>query len=516
MLRIPHSHAAAMVQRDPGGAAGRVQHGVQQRPVGNGVGAVLHAFRLAVRAGDGPRIEVVAADDDGRLQFARAHHLVEGQARDVALAQSQPADARRQALEGDALARHVQPVVHLRVVREQLLDLCIRFIDVFRVARQGHPAERPPSFAKLRADVSGYETGEVEGILHALVERHLADVVAVIDSMHAHGVEIEHGLHVGGAGIGGRHRQARVALRVLLRRLPVRHAPAAWQIAVDQVMRGGLVRHQVRQHAARLGAAHQFRQHFGRVAQQADGNGFLAFGVVFDQFKGFVQAGRLLVQVARAQAEVDAALLAFDIERHGARHGGGQRLRAAHAAQARRQNPAPAPVAAKVLAARFGEGFIRALHDALRADVDPAAGRHLAVHEQALPIEFVEVFPVGPFRHQVGVGDQYARRIRVGLEHAHRLAGLDQQGLVVFQFAQRGEDLVETGPVAGGAADAAVDDQVLRIFRHFRVQVVLQHAVGRLGLPTLASHDRAARGADGTAGIKAWIGVHCAVHAVSS
>ena len=39
------------------------------------------------------------------------------------LAQPQPADARRQALERDALARHVEPAVQVRVVREELLHL---------------------------------------------------------------------------------------------------------------------------------------------------------------------------------------------------------------------------------------------------------------------------------------------------------------------------------------------------------------------------------------------------------
>ena len=203
------------------------------------------------------------------------------------------------------------------------------------------------------------------------------------------------------------------------------------------------------------------------------------------------------------------------VERDGAGHGGGQRLRAAHAAQAGRQYPAPGPVAAEMLAARLGKGFIGALHDALGADIDPAAGRHLAVHEQALAIEFVEVFPVGPFRHQVGVGDQHARRVRVGAKHADRFAGLDQQGLVFFQFAQGGQDLVETGPVARRAADAAVDHQVLRIFCHLGIEIVLHHAVGRLDLPVLAGQFGAARGADAAAGVEARIAVHL-VHAVSS
>jgi hypothetical protein len=60
------------------------------------------------------------------------------------------------------------------------------------------------------------------------------------------------------------------------------------------------------------------------------------------------------------------------------------RLGAAHAAQAGRENPLAGQVVVVVLATGFDKGLEGALHDALAADVDPAAGRHLAVHEQAL------------------------------------------------------------------------------------------------------------------------------------
>ncbi len=60
---------------------------------------------------------MVAADHDRRLQLARGHHLVEGETEAMAVAEAHPADARRQALELDALAGHVEPVVQVRVVR---------------------------------------------------------------------------------------------------------------------------------------------------------------------------------------------------------------------------------------------------------------------------------------------------------------------------------------------------------------------------------------------------------------
>ena len=59
----------------------------------------------------------------GARDFAAPHHLVEGEAEAVALAEADPADARGQALEGDPLARHVEPAVEVRIVGDQLLHL---------------------------------------------------------------------------------------------------------------------------------------------------------------------------------------------------------------------------------------------------------------------------------------------------------------------------------------------------------------------------------------------------------
>ncbi len=502
VLRVAHAHAAAVVQADPARATGGVEQGVEQGPVAHRVRAVAHALGLAVGAGHRAGVQVVAADHDRRLEFARAHHLVERQPREVALAQAQPADAGRQPLEGDALARHVQPAVGVVVVREQLLDLGVGLVDVFRVTRERHPAERALALAEQRADVGRHEAGEVEGVAQALVEGHLADVVAVIHGGDAHGVEVEHGLHVHRAAFRGGVDQLRVLGRIALRGLPLRHAPARGQVAVDQVVGRGLVGHEVGPQAARLGAFHQFGQHLGRVAQQRDRDGFLARRVVADQRQRVVDVAGLLVHVARAQAEVDAALLALDVERAGTGQRGGQRLRAAHATQAGGEDPAAGQVVAVVLAAGLDEGLERALHDALAADVDPRARRHLPVHEQALAVQFVEVFPVGPFGHQVAVGEQHARHVDVRLEHAHRLARLHEQGLVLFEVFQRSQDLVEAGPVARGAADAAINHQVPRVLRHLGVQVVLDHPVGGFGHPVLAMQGVAARGADHAGGVQ--------------
>ena len=212
------------------------------------------------------------------------------------------------------------------------------------------------------------------------------------------------------------------------------------------------------------------------------------------------------VEIAGAQAELDAARPAFDGEARGAGHGRGHRLRAAHAAQARGQDPAAGEAAAVVLAAHLDEGLVGALHDALAADVDPRARRHLAEHHQALAVELVEMLPGRPVRHQVGVGDQHARRVGMGAEDADRLARLHQQRLVGLEAAQRGDDAVEALPVARGAADAAIDHQLARLLGDVGIEVVHQHAQRRLGEPALGRRAscRAARGSGGRCRCGSW------------
>jgi len=52
---------------------------------------------------------------------------------------------------------------------------------------------------------------------------------------------------------------------------------------------------------------------------------------------------------------------------------------------------------------------------------------------------------------------------------------------------------VEGRPIARGAARAAIDDQVLGVLRHFRIQVVVQHPQGGFLVPALAGKARSAR-----------------------
>ena len=101
-------------------------------------------------------------------------------------------------------------------------------------------------------------------------------------------------------------------------------------------------------------------------------------------------------------------------------------------------------------------------------------------------------------RNEIGVGDQHARRVGMGAEYADRFAGLDQQGLVFVQTLQGFENLLEAGPVARRAADAAIDDQIVGALGHFRVEIVLDHAERGFDQPVAAAQLAAARRADRT------------------
>ena len=94
-------------------------------------------------------------------------------------------------------------------------------------------------------------------------------------------------------------------------------------------------------------------------------------------------------------------------------HRPGERLRAAHPAEPGGEDrPAGEVGGAEVLLGRRREGLVRALEDPLRADVDPAPGRHLAEHRQPERLEPAELVPGRPARDEHRVRDQHARRAR--------------------------------------------------------------------------------------------------------
>ena len=219
-------------------------------------------------------------------------------------------------------------------------------------------------------------------------------------------------------------------------------------------MRAGLVGKQIGDNAA----AREFRDDVRAIAHQSHRHGMLLAHRILENADRFIQRIDADVAVACADAALDALRVNFDAEEGGAVQRGGQRLRSTHAAHAARHHQFAGQVAAEVLLRGGGEGFIGALENALRADVNPTPRRHLAVHHQAQALELAEFFPGGPVAHQIGVGNQHARSSFVRLENSHRLSRLHQERLIIAEALQRRDDGVVARPIARRLARAAIDD----------------------------------------------------------
>ena len=133
----------------------------------------------------------------------------------------------------NAFLRHVQPMMDVLVIREQLFDFSIGFVNVFWIARQRRPTEWPFAITEQWADVCRDKTREIEGIVHTVVKSDLANVIAVIDRWNAHGMKIQHGLNMLCTRQGGVCGQFRMLFWIMLRRFPLLNRPADRQIAID-------------------------------------------------------------------------------------------------------------------------------------------------------------------------------------------------------------------------------------------------------------------------------------------
>ena len=89
----------------------------------------------------------------------------------------------------------------------------------------------------------------------------------------------------------------------------------------------------------------------------------------------------------------------------------------------------------------------------------------------------------------------------VRLEHAHGLARLHQQSLVVLQILQGRDDGVVCLPTPRRAPRSAINDKVLGTLGNISVEIVHQHAHGSFLLPAFAGDGVAARRANGGRGL---------------
>ncbi len=74
MLRVADADAAAVMNGNPGRARRRIEHRVEQRPIGDGVRPVAHGFGFAIGRRHRTGIQMIAPDHDRRLRAFRAVH----------------------------------------------------------------------------------------------------------------------------------------------------------------------------------------------------------------------------------------------------------------------------------------------------------------------------------------------------------------------------------------------------------------------------------------------------------
>ena len=179
------------------------------------------------------------------------------------LAQTEPANPRGKPLKRDALARHVEPAMEMRVRGKQRLHLAVGLVNIVGIAGECDPAKRSLALAKQRSDVRRDEARKIERARDAFVVRDLPNVVAVVECRNALCMKREHRVHMCGDRTLGRGDELAVTRGIPLRRLPLLDAPAGRQVAVNQIVRGRLIGH----HVGTNVLFDQLWKDFGGVAQ---------------------------------------------------------------------------------------------------------------------------------------------------------------------------------------------------------------------------------------------------------
>ncbi|ENN89473.1 hypothetical protein RHSP_65926 [Rhizobium freirei PRF 81] len=460
-------------------------HGVDQRPVGDGVGAVLHAFGHDVGMRHGTGIEVVARKGDRTFQLAACHKLVDTARKRGALTMAEPCDTRRQPFEGHMLAGKLDPVGDDLVVPEHFQEQIVDASDIAFLARERHPAERADRAAEQRPQIGFGEDRDIEGIGDAAFLRLGADQVAVVEDFGTLFLEVQHGLHMfDDRGAACCHQ---LALAVVAEIPNLLQAHALRHIAIDEIVRGGLVGNDIGHDAATCNLGVDL----GRIADETDGKRSLLLDGRIDHRQRRIEVGRDFLQIADVLALPGTLRIDIDAEDRSTRHAAGERLRAAHAAKAGRQHETAEEIAAEAAFGDTHEDFVGALDHALAADILPGAGRQPAPADQALALQFVEDFCLRPLPDNVAVRHDDERRLVMRADEADRLAGLNEQGLVLIHLSQRLDDALVRRPVAGRLSESCVDDEIVWIFADR--QHIFEQAQQCLLPPAFGAQLRAAR-----------------------
>ena len=210
-----------------------------------------------------------------------------------------------------------------------------------------------------------------------------------------------------------------------------------------------------------------------------NGTGLLGIHVLLGDLPGLFQAVGAVADPALSIAGLDAGVVHLGDDGGSAGDLSGLALSTGHAAQTGGHKQAAGQVAVlgdtQLQTAGVEQGVEGAVHDALRTDIHPASGGHLAVVGNAQSRSAVKVLLVIKGAHHQAIGDDDTGSQLVAVEQAQGVTGHDHQGLLVRQDLQILLDQTILHPVLAHLTGLTVGNQFIGVQSHIKVQVVIDH-----------------------------------------
>src|SRR6266851_6733520 len=204
----------------------------------------------------------------------------------------------------------------------------------------------------------------------------------------------------------------------------------SWIIAVQRIMSGRLVGHNIRNHAT----PQEFRVHLCSVSNQTHAARNSVQLCLLNDVQRLIQVAGHSLQISMTDCLLDRLPVDFYCQSDAIIHGYGQRLSTPHLAQARRQYESCRESSVKVFLGDSCERFVCALEYTLGSDVSPGPCGHLSVHDETLLLKFVEIVPSSPLGNNHAVNNQDSRGQSVGFENCHWLAALYEECLIFAEL----------------------------------------------------------------------------------
>ena len=436
---------------------------------------------------------MVASEHDGSGYLALAYSLVERQCnlRAALCVGVEDASLRtHHELVSASLHNPVDVVSHLslylvgRVLHNLLKHTCRNLVSlgkVGRVARCAYPAERTESVVEEHRSHDVLHVRRIAELAVGFADvgtgalRLQEECVAVVEEVHA----------VGGEAVDGSHLAAQRRLHMLAElvgvlshhRLRLLEREVGRIVAAcPRVVERGLVAAYIHVYAL-VGETFPQVDHVAHVSHRH--RALLLHAALYGRYE-FVEIVVQLVHPALVVAFLRSQRVYLSHHAHHAGYVASLRLRARHAAQTRRHEQHTAYVLrsallAALLARRVQHGDGSAVHDALRTDVHVRSGSHLSVLAHTESVHALPVVGLRVVGYHHSVRHHHARSVRMRREESERMTRVHHERLLVGHLAEVFHCESVLRPVLEDGTVASVHDEFVRMLRHLRVQVVLNH-----------------------------------------